>query len=171
MPVQSQSDKFQKPVSSCFRKKHCFIHINMSILVNLLVAGSNLIVFLIPFPQAKLGAPIILLAMTASILYHLAETKHNLPGVYPFNLYTQELLNVDCFLAWLAAFTATINVFKTGQDLKPFVQHLSFAFLALFLSEMDQWIPQLANKPFFAATHCIWHFMAFTALCQTFSRY
>lgn len=68
--------------------------------INLIVAASN-IFGIIPIYYSnnfyeKVWVWTIILA---SILMHLSERKHRLPGVYPFNLFTKQFLWFDRIMA------------------------------------------------------------------------
>lgn len=131
--------------------------------INIIVASSNLIGLYF------MNHWIILMAMIASILYHLAETKHNLPGIYPFNLYTQTLLNIDRLFAVVAGLWAIYNV-KDNVDIiiYNYWKSIIFSFICLFISEGDRFAFYPTNKPLYIVTHCIWHALAYYHLSICF---
>lgn len=130
-----------------------------SIHVNLLVAASN--VLGVP-ALAKFitrgqywNAAMTTAIIAASTLMHLSERKHRLPGVYPFNRYSQVFLNIDRVLTiigmgwfgyqywWQASLGMWIEAF-TGM-----------AFL-----RYSEWLP----GPEYATPHIIWHFVVYDLL-------
>jgi hypothetical protein len=52
------------------------------------------------------------LTILISFLYHLSETKHDLPGIYPFNRYTGLFLNLDRIFSIYGLYIVCINLFK-----------------------------------------------------------
>src|SRR5438552_661255 len=73
-------------------------------LINILVSISNLVAIPFIWKKNDNNKYLIFFPMFASFLYHLAETKHHLPGIYPFNLYINKLLWLDRICAILSGF-------------------------------------------------------------------
>src|SRR5438128_9707247 len=122
--------------------------------INILVACSNFIA-LYYFRDYYILCP-----MFASFLYHLAETKHNLPGIYPFNLYTWELLQIDRFFAILSGIK--ILYYKIPTDYLPVG---ILALCVLMYSERDTIYYNLTGKRIkipkldYMISHIMWHFL------------
>ena len=103
--------------------------------------------------------------MLASILYHLSETKHNLPGIYPFNNYTFYLLQLDRIFA-VISFLLIMNKLNFHIFILGII-----GFLFLFLSEQDTILNKIGfnielNVWIFTITHCLWHIIAFYCLSK-----
>ena len=122
---------------------------------NWIVSLSNYIFGLPVLYAAQQPHQVLLVTMTitASFLMHISETKHNLPGVYPFNQWSQYFLWFDRVMAILSA---TYVLYTTGILQLPMAT-IGFVFLAL--SERIEW-----NHAWFAVTHIIWHACAFYML-------
>lgn len=145
----------------------------MRVYVNLIVAASNLtgLVFSRDIPHSERW--FIYLPMLASVLYHLAEVKHGLPGVYPLNLYAGPLL-------WVDRLFAAISACIVGYALwyQPKIGTLTFwivgivGLVCLALSERDTTYRMLFNKTIYVSegeylfTHSTWHICAFYCLSQ-----
>jgi hypothetical protein len=102
----------------------------------------------------------------ASFLYHLAEIKHTLPGIYPLNKYSNFLLNIDRFFA-IIGFLMVLNKI----DLKLGI----FGILCLMISERDVIYTNLTGNYLdtfkvtyfdFLIFHCIWHIVAYYILAS-----
>lgn len=156
-------------------------------LINQIVASSNLIALWFMYKYNCLDNTYIYFPMLASILYHLSETKHNLPGIYPFNLYTHQLLQLDRVFAVLSFIKCALTIYHNPEIIMINNYHLLIlsiiAFICLMYSERDiiytnvQYICNKnktknknnnllfkVHKMEFAITHCIWHVLAYYLL-------
>ena len=124
----------------------------------------------------KLNNNIIIIPMIASFIYHLSETKHNLPGLYPLNLISNFLLNIDRICAFISALKIICKLYYN-----PKIINFNFLFCAiiglfcLFLSECDVGAELLLGPNsfkidglFFVIPHNIWYFCAFYCLNKVF---
>jgi hypothetical protein len=163
----------------------------MSVLYNLVMALSNLSALY--FANYAFGQHAFsvwrfeYVPMIASGLYHLAETKNQLPGVYPLNRYTALLLNLDRLAA---VFSAFVILACNPSITLTFVGLVVVAFLALALSEINVILYALhefnlkydksynldypkgkpLNKNVFVVTHCVWHVLAFLILSMVLNQ-
>ena len=140
-------------------------------LCNLIVAFSNLIglYYVYDVPPGENNKYFILFPMLASFFYHLAETKHQLPGIYPFNLYTKELLWCDRFFAVVSAVIVFYKMSYQTMSYTFWIVGIVGLFCLLF-SEIDvvrakvKSREPIVSKINFVISHCIWHFSAFRSL-------
>jgi hypothetical protein len=132
-------------------------------LVNILVALSNFIGFYFS------NSILICFPIFASFLYHLAEIKHELPGIYPLNKYSGILLNIDRLFAIIGFLIVLKNFDKINLKLG------IFGLLCLMISERDVIYTNLTGnylKMFkvshfdFLIFHCIWHVVAYYILAS-----
>jgi hypothetical protein len=145
-------------------------------IVNYIVAASNLLA--IPFANRISNSSKYLLyaAASASTIYHLAETKHSLVGVYPFNKYSNVLLNVDRIFAILSFLYVLQRIYKKPKLLTRNMLIIgSIGVMCMWFSERDQ-IQHLFNEPKwylyvskmdFMISHIIWHVSAFAVMSYT----
>lgn len=149
--------------------------------VNLIVALTNFVALIFIYRVKGITPNIyyVLFPMSASILYHLAETKHHLPGIYPLNRFSSFLLNVDRFFASVSAIFIGICLYNYRCHVDTRLWTLipaSLLFLAL--SERDV-IASVFKEEFsiifhpkyytvggweFAFFHGIWHVLAYMIL-------
>ena len=80
---------------------------------NIIVALSNFSALYFCKNRTSLKSLIVYVPMIASLIYHLAETKHGLIGLYPLNKYASHLLNIDRAFA-IASFCFGIYRFYFG---------------------------------------------------------
>jgi hypothetical protein len=137
-------------------------------LANCLVALSNFIAIpLIYYNQTTY--PILFPAM-ASFFYHLAEVKHNLPGINPFNKYANKLLWIDRFFAVLSFIYILIKIINNPLLITSSLLMIGLiAISSLLYSEHDIAVklinPEYTIKTInFVIAHSIWHFTAFYCL-------
>lgn len=143
---------------------------------NVIVSLSNIIGFycIIIYKLNGLKKLLVVMPVFASIIYHLSETKHNLPGIYPLNKYSNILLNIDRFFAVISFIVTLYNIIKL--PLYKQIKYLTIgimALLCLIISERDVIYKNLniysdftINQYEFILFHSIWHFMAFTLLAK-----
>lgn len=132
---------------------------------NILVALSNYTVLPLVLTNTSAYKYLTLLPMTASFIYHLAETKHNLPGVYPLNTYSYQLLNLDRLFAVLSGGLVVCILLKNPKLITLKLLSLGLVGVtSLLYSERDK-IPGLTIRPFsFLISHTVWHITAFYIL-------
>lgn len=139
-------------------------------IANLIVAFSNFV--FISFAQYKNGVhPTLYLPMLASFIYHLAETKHGLPGFPILRDHAYTLLNVDRFFAAYAGIYMLCQVYNQPSLLTGRMITIGLlGFVALACSEYDTIVKKLFDidtrvaHPTFVVSHCIWHWCAFRSL-------
>jgi hypothetical protein len=125
-------------------------------LVNVLVSLSNLVALpFVTYLNSVGDRSLMLFAMCCSIMMHLSETKHGLPGIYPFNLLSFWFLQLDramCFLVIIVlCFRSSLYIVDRCM-----IVEAIFGLTCMFLSEKvvrSQWT--------FAAFHVMWHYVAF----------
>lgn len=129
--------------------------------VNWAVCLSNF-VFGIPIFKYTKGNDRYLLGtmILASALMHISETKHNLPGIYPFNKWSWYFLNLDRGMA-LSITLYVLYYFNKGMPI-PFKLGI-IGLICLGLSEKFEY-----GLIWFMINHSIWHYCAFTILGLTF---
>lgn len=136
----------------------------MSGVYNIIIAVSNLVLLLLIGNNHSKYKYLSLLPMMASFIYHLAETKHNLPGIYPLNQYHNLLLNIDRFFAVGSGLLIINIIYSKPNILNTKILSIGIlGFLSLINSERDN-IGIPISKLEFTITHCIWHFAAFYGL-------
>lgn len=107
----------------------------------------------------------VLFPMIASFIYHLSETKHNLPGIIYLNQYSFFLLNIDRFFAILSGLYVLSKLIKNPKQSINFYMIGIIGVISLLYSEKDYFFP-IINETEYIITHCIWHFSAFYCLCS-----
>jgi hypothetical protein len=119
---------------------------------------------LIPIYQALnksnlVGLVISLLAMFGSILQHISEVKHGLPGVM-FTKYSTILLNIDRITAILSLLYGLYKIYKLPNLLSLIlICKFTIGLLCLFLGE-NIFIQAEEHMIF----HTVWHIMAFSCI-------
>lgn len=130
---------------------------------NLLVAGSNLVGLL---PILTATQPVIQVWMSiiviSSVLMHLSETKHQLPGIYPFNRLATPLLWLDRVMAMTPAVLLWVERELAVQFLIDNFGLSIFGLLMMWLAERG-----VTRKSMFVLTHSLWHGVAYY-LCYRF---
>lgn len=130
-------------------------------MINTIVSTSNL--YALYFIKQQ---PYIIIPMIASILMHLSERKHNLPGIYPFNLYSTQFLWLDRIIAVSSGLYIIRNIYLSNFTLlfnNNFLLLNIIGFISMFISETsDNRVHdyQLVYMIF----HIIWHICAFHIL-------
>lgn len=125
----------------------------------MVIAGSNvcfgapLILFLDDRTEILLVTSVII----ASILMHLSETKHKLPGIEPYNKYSWHFLQMDRLMAVVAS-AYCWNLFLNWNVAVPW-HLLLIGLVFMALSELVE-----IDYMWFALNHCLWHFFAYTTL-------
>lgn len=155
-------------------------------LVNLVVSLSNIFGLINISNELSFGMKLLILNVVfASFLMHMSETKHNLKGIYPFNIYSSAFLWYDRIIAYLASL---VIIYKIHNDFiihfgyynyNSIIQYIFYSTNTLFhqikyygivslivlgISENINWIGQYG----FMITHSLWHILAFTIMNKTF---
>jgi hypothetical protein len=137
--------------------------------INLLVALSNLAgLYWIP-SVAKEHAVFLWMPMVASFVYHVAETKHDLPGFPLFNSYAYPLLMVDRAMAMVSLSYMCLSLLYAFGWIEVWALATTgravLAVVCLAASECPG-VPQGA----FVVLHMVWHGLAFSILGSGLSR-
>ncbi len=83
---------------------YSILFIIMHHLINIWLAATNVsVVTTIVHSRDEFHTAMAISAAIASTLMHLSETKHGLPGIFPFNQYSMWFLNIDRCMALLAS--------------------------------------------------------------------
>jgi uncharacterized membrane protein len=156
----------------------------MSLLINSIVAISNLSYLYFTKDNNNKYCYYGYLPMIVSIIYHLAETKHKLIGLYPINLYANYLLNIDRIFAILSLLWCLYFYYLYRQIIKNKVIIIAIVgIISLVYSERDiiyeNIIHQVPNnKSYFFVNyydflvfHTCWHIIAFYCLAYTFTSF
>jgi len=98
-------------------------------------------------------------AVLGSVLMHLGETKHGLPGVHPFNRYAGALLWADRATALASTAFVGYRILYGGMPI-PWPEAI-IGLGSLALSEHVDGGPL-----WFAATHSLWHVFAYDILAR-----
>jgi hypothetical protein len=99
-------------------------------------------------------------AISASILYHMAETKHGMNSLWLTN-YVGTTLNIDRFFAMLA--TGLFLMKHRKKINKKIIFYGISGLIALMLSECQHAVnlPLRIEKALYLVTHPVWHISAF----------
>lgn len=128
--------------------------------VNLLVTLSNLAGLLPIYAALKkedlFGLIIMTVTVMASIMMHLSETKHSLPGLL-FVSHSDLFLNIDRITAILASLYGVYLFFKNQKV--SVLMLTSTGLIFMFISEN-----MCKSKYSFAFFHSIWHILAYISL-------
>lgn len=142
---------------------------------NYIVSTSNFIALPMMYLSDSPYRYFMLLPLLGSFLYHMAEKRHHLPGIYPFNNYQDELLFFDRLCAFLSGLI--IVRFMIFNPITPeFIVVNIITWLSGIMSEKDMIHDYLLKQEHhmaryfatshleFTISHCIWHFGAFYLL-------
>lgn len=135
--------------------------------INFLVALSN-VFGLIPvfyMIDKDIFISILMFTMTtASTLMHLSETKHGLKGIYPFNIWSKQFLNLDRGLSYVCGFVVLI-LSCSAWSIVPYwlIFYGVVGLICGFISERID-LGQIG----FMIFHIVWHFIAYTGMCYLF---
>ena len=148
--------------------------VSLSNLYGMVIFSNNLSVF-----QSIFFSNVIL----ASILMHLSEKKHKLPGVFPFNKYSSLFLWYDRIMAQLATSYILYNLysdyihFNGSYSVGSFFSYLignnnlaskilSRGLIGLFFLWISENVHSI-GKYGFMVSHSLWHFFAFDIIMET----
>lgn len=127
--------------------------------VNMVVAASNLlgVPAILNFVQRGryANAAMTALIILSSVLMHLSERKHTLPGIAPYNRYTQWFLNADRVMT-------VVGLVWFGYQYWTFATKWLWveALTGMAFLRYSEWLP----GPDYAAPHIIWHFVVYDLL-------
>jgi|GEM_PF-4381476 len=133
-----------------------------NILINYIVTSSNLYGIL-PIHYSRGYYRLWMISIViSSILMHASETKHNLPGIYPFNKYSQQFLWLDRIMAISPIIYLLVQYILYKKSPLVYLSSPKFiiGLICLFLSENFH-LHSKINPYFFAFTHSLWHFCAY----------
>lgn len=123
--------------------------------INVIVAASNWIFGYTLLRIAKGRDYWLVLAMImASTLMHISETKHRLPGIYPFNLYAWHFLQLDQWLSYFMMVYGAIYFLFSSME-TPWMLIL-LGVLSLNIAERVDY-----GEVFFMVFHVVWHYIAY----------
>lgn len=141
---------------------------------NIITAFTNLIGLYYCYQNKSIYRWMFPLPVLASFFYHLSETKHGLPGIKPFNKYSNKLLMLDRFFAVTTILASMILIWKKPRIMNlKLIINMNIGLVACILSERDffnnvikeKWRKWLrVSKIEFVILHNIWHIMAFNCL-------
>lgn len=129
--------------------------------INLIVALSNIfgVIPALYMLNKQLWISILFFNMTlASVLMHLSETKHGLPGIYPFNKYSGFFLNLDRVMA---IGSALIMIFLVVYYEVYNVCIFGYVMVGVLLGWYSERVCE--SKIMFMVSHGLWHMIAFTS--------
>lgn len=136
--------------------------------------ATNVIAFLPIYFYADIGdiigALLCTFSLIASVLMHISETKHNLPGVL-FKEYSNILLNIDRLFA-LILFCYGIITFINNPDViyhyymgKDFIELLIFPIVIFSTGAIASYIGENTDDlKLYTLLHTIWHICAYGTL-------
>lgn len=129
---------------------------------NLIVALSNIVG--IPCVLYCKNPMIISIMIMSSVLMHLSDQKHGLPGIYPFNKFTKLFLWLDRLMAYLLTLQILYMMYYKWAKIPTYLIFYGiFGILLQFISEVALPMYKLNNhKVLFVISHCLWHFVAYT---------
>lgn len=150
-----------------------------NISINVLVTCSNLslIVFMYYYNVSIMNNMLTLIPMCASMIYHISEVKHGLPGIYPLNKCSNELIWLDRISAVSACVYGAYTLYQTGNIDYTMCAIGLFGLVCLGVSEYDVVYMKLinnklkihVNKDVFLVSHSLWHISAFYLLAKILS--
>lgn len=137
--------------------------------INLIVASTNVFgIFLFDTRNSTFINIINLLMITASVLMHLSERKHDLNGIYPFNNYSEEFLCFDrvmCYICFgISAYTLIYTY--SWYTLKIYAYIGILGFILNIISELSspRYFPTVSIYKLwfvYVVTHSVWHYLAY----------
>ncbi len=145
------------------------IKMKMNYLPNILVALSNLYFYFLV--KDKNINPVLYFPMIASFVYHLAETRHKLPGILLLNKYDSYILVFDRIGAAISSLFIVYKLYYYTMLLTfDFIFTSVFGFACLVYSDRDIFAKIIFNSnndkiivshTEYTITHIIWHLCAF----------
>ena len=127
--------------------------------INLIVAASNVAgIPLLFVSNNSIYTFIFSLTLLFSILMHLSEKKHNLPGVYPLNVWSHIFLWCDRIMAYICGFICCAHLYNHWSMVPNWLFNYGIFGISLgLISEViinNQWTS-------FVIMHCSWHYVAY----------
>jgi hypothetical protein len=137
-------------------------------MINLIVTLSNLYGLVPIYYSTGYYRLWISVIVSASVLMHLSETKHQLPGIYPFNQFSKQFLWFDRIMAYTPVIYVGYMYIVNNVNLFEHLFNPIFIIgsICLLLSEGIK-----GNKYFFATTHSIWHVCAYHTIAMSILRF
>ena len=97
--------------------------------------------------------------ITCSCLMHISERKHSLPGLYPFNKYSDIFLRYDRIMARICVIIVIFYTYIKWTMISTWILvYAALGLVSLIISEKVA----TENWTFFMVTHSTWHFIAYT---------
>lgn len=149
--------------------------------VNLTTALSAVVtVFFAPFMKitSRLHWTMYIAAIVASLLMHLSERKHRLPGLPIFNRYSWIFLQFDRFVAIVVGSYLGYHQFWFFISGRLLVLGVitTVGFIFLFAAENPKLVGfhrgddgTILSYSFYCLFHCLWHSVAFTVMLVMFA--
>lgn len=111
-------------------------------------------------PRSSLELFLIIIAVIASILMHISETKHNLPGIY-LSKYSNYMLYFDRITAYLLVFYMIYKLIHNSLIITGLlILKIITGLLCAIGSEITN------NEQEYVFLHCIWHFFAYKIIYE-----
>ncbi len=133
----------------------------METMTHLVVSGSNIFGFVPIYSLFKTnryyGALLVSGAVSASVLMHLTETKHNLPGLY-LSKYSNAFLWLDRIVAWMTGLYGLYLFYTNPQKT---IWQVILPVMGAISSLIGE---STMNLPLYTLTHTIWHGLAYLSL-------
>lgn len=141
-------------------------------LVNLIVAISNLVAYLfIPINMNIMVKTLYNFMIWSSVLMHLSERKHGLPGIYPFNIYHRQFLWLDRIMAYICitvvCFSAYLIVHWQGFTWN-ILFYVTLSIIGLGCLGISEYVIINEYKAF-AFFHSVWHIIAYYVFCSIYT--
>lgn len=118
------------------------------------------------FPKVdSITRRVVLVAILASILQHLSDTKHGQKGIWPWNLNASMWLKID---RTTATFTVIYYLWKFWTVLD--LQTVLLGCLGIVFLRLSELLGQYGYKPEFVIVHTWWHCIAFYCMYWCMNR-
>ena len=139
--------------------------------INIIVALTNIAAIpAIIYSKDALTQAILIGAMIASFLMHISETKHTLPGIYPFNVYANTFLWCDRIMAVITV-SYLLIVLYSSAPIDEIYEIVSLAIEAHVWLVLSESFVARNNVTVFAITHSLWHIEAFRIAYHVVTRF
>jgi hypothetical protein len=112
----------------------------------------------------------VLITTVSSMLMHISETKHHLPGISPFNEYSNHFLDLDRITSKLALLYGLYLCYYNSHKINIiWIIIMLFGCICLFLSEQIYNLDTWDHTFKFIVLHSIWHIIAFKIMSVVLS--
>lgn len=129
-------------------------------IINLLVTFSNVYGLLPIYYSEGILQILVTITVLCSFLMHISETKHSLPGIYPFNKFSNLFLWLDrIFANTLIIYLLSLLYLNNFLISIKIIIYLICGFTFLFISERIT-----DNIIIFSVTHSLWHILAYHSI-------